>query len=171
MALTQQFARVSPEYLAQCRESALGSPGAAPGWAPPSRDLLDADWALWGLIWYCRKTAAHPRLVDVLGRALTGDPGGDIGFLDHDEVYDAVADPPGLLAPAAVDEITRALFDVDIGRVLADLPQSPEAAASVVGFEGFRGNVRDYLVEHFLALRAFFRGAQLRGQCVVVWID
>ncbi|WP_369245059.1 DUF1877 domain-containing protein [Streptomyces sp. R41] len=124
-----------------------------------------------GLLWYCRRTSAHPHLVDVLERALSGDPGGDIGFLDHDEVYDRITDPPGLLAPAAVDEITRALVDVDIDHVLADLPESAEAAASVVGFEGFRGDVRAYLVEHFLALCAFFRGAQLRGQCVVVWID
>lgn len=60
---------------------------------------------------------------------------------------------------------------MDIEQVLADLPKCPEAAASVVGFQGLRGGVRVYLVEHLLALRAFFRGAQLRGQCVVVWID
>ncbi|MFC7260880.1 hypothetical protein [Streptomyces lutosisoli] len=60
---------------------------------------------------------------------------------------------------------------MDIDQVLTDLPEFPEAAASVIGFEGFRGNVRDYLIEHFLALRAFFLGAQLRGHCVVGWID
>ncbi|MFF7594436.1 hypothetical protein [Streptomyces mirabilis] len=102
---------------------------------------------------------------------LSGDADGDIGFLDHDEVYDGCTDPPRLPAPAALDEITRALLEADIDQVLAGPPDDPVAAASVVGFQGFRGDVRVYLVERFLALSAFFRGAQLRGQCVIVWID
>lgn len=85
-----------------------------------------------------------------LDRALSGDTDGDIGLLDHDEVYDGCTDRPRPPAPAAVDEITRAL---------------------AVGFQGFRGRMRVYLVEHFLAPCAFFRGARLRRRCVIVWID
>ncbi|MCL8017131.1 hypothetical protein [Streptomyces sp. AS02] len=94
MALTQQFARVTPEYLERSRACALGSPGSAPGWNPPSDDLLDTGWAIWGLISYCRTTGADPALTALLDRAVAGDPGGDIGFLDHDEVCDGFDGPP-----------------------------------------------------------------------------
>ncbi|MFE2689174.1 DUF1877 domain-containing protein [Streptomyces mirabilis] len=140
-----------------------------PNGEPPPDDVLDTDWALWGLRRYCRGTARCAPLHAALDRALSGDA--DIGFLDHDEVYDGCTDPPRLLAPAAVDEITRAPLEADIDQVLAGLPDAPAAAASAVGFQGFRGDVRVYLVEHFLALCTFFRGARLRGQCVIVWID
>ncbi len=56
MALTQQFARVTPEYLDRCRATALDSAGASPGWDPPEADRLDTDWALWG----SSNTAARP---------------------------------------------------------------------------------------------------------------
>lgn len=45
MALTQQFARVSPRNLERCRASALDSPGAEPGCSPPEGDTLETDWA------------------------------------------------------------------------------------------------------------------------------
>ncbi|MFD7051349.1 hypothetical protein ACFWBS_14955 [Streptomyces mirabilis] len=64
-----------------------------------------------------------------------------------------------------------ALLEADIDQVLAGLPDDPAAAASAVGFQGFRGDVRVCPVEHFLALWAFFRDAQLQGQRVTVWID
>ncbi|MFE2707105.1 DUF1877 domain-containing protein [Streptomyces mirabilis] len=171
MALTQQFARVTPEYSARCRGSAHDSPGAAPHGDPPPDDLLDTDRALWGLLRYCRGTARCAPLHAALDRALSGDADGDIGFLDHDEVYDGCAEPPHPPAPAAVDAITRALLEADIDQVLAGLPDDPAAAASAVGFQGFRGDVCVYPVEHFLAPCAFFRGARLRGRCVIVWID
>ncbi|MGI5373831.1 DUF1877 family protein [Streptomyces sp. CA-251387] len=172
MALTQQFARVTPEYLEHCRSSALDSPGASPGWDPPPGDLLDTDWAVWGLIWYCRSTGADVDLIALLDRAVSGDPGGDIGFLDHDEVYDGFDDPPRLLTPAAVAELARDLDAVDLDIVLADLPTATADAAAACGFDGgFRGDVRGYLVGHFTAMREFYGGAARRGQCVVVWTD
>jgi hypothetical protein len=137
MALIQEFARATPEYLARCRGSAVDSPGAAPHRDPPPDDVLDTDWALWGLLRYRRGTARWAPLHTALDRALSGD---DIGFLDHDEVYDGCTDPPCLPAPAAVDEITRALLAADIDQVLAGLPDAPAAAASAVGFQGFRGD-------------------------------
>jgi hypothetical protein len=130
MPLTQQFARVSPEYLDRCRASALDSPGAAPGWHPPAEDLLD--------------------------RAVSGDPGGDVGFLDHDEVYDGFDAPPQLLAPAAVAEIAHALDALDLDGLLADLPTNTLDAAAIRGFDGgFDGDdVRSRLLEHFASTRA-----------------
>ena len=66
MALTQQFARVTSEYLDHCRATALTSSGASPGWDPPDGDLLDTGWALWGLIRYCRSTGADPEVIALL---------------------------------------------------------------------------------------------------------
>ncbi|MFE6176636.1 DUF1877 family protein [Streptomyces sp. NPDC056464] len=172
MALTQQFARVTREYLERCRTSALDSPGSAPGWNPPAEDLLDTDWATWGLIRYCRATRTATALMTLLGRAISGDPGGDIGFLDHPEVYDGFDGPPQLLAPTAVRDIARALDAIDLDDVLSNLPTTNDEAAAACGFgRGFNGDVREYLVQHFEAMREFYGGAASRGQCVVVWTD
>ncbi|WP_328429145.1 DUF1877 family protein [Streptomyces sp. NBC_00443] len=172
MALTQQFARVTPAYLERCRTSALDSPGGAPGWHPPPTDLLDTDWAIWGLIRYCRATGTDAGLIALLDRAVSGDPGGDIGFLDQDEVHDGIDGPPRLLGPATVAEIARALYAVDLDDLLAELPSHPMDAAAACGFvREFAGDVRDYLVEHFTAMQEFYGGAARRGQCMVVWTD
>ncbi|MFJ7071152.1 DUF1877 family protein [Streptomyces sp. NPDC098781] len=173
MALTQQFARVTRDHLDQCRANALDSPGAAPGWDPPTEDLLDTDWATWGLIRYCRTARTdQPDLVALLDRAISGDQGEDIGFLDHPEVYDGFTDPPQLLDAAAVTAIARALDAIALDEVLAELPTVDDDAAEACGFgRGFNGDVRDYLVRHFEAMREFYGGAARRGQCVVVWTD
>ncbi|CAM5670693.1 hypothetical protein [Streptomyces canus] len=172
MALTQQFARVTPEYLERCRASALDSPGAVPNWNPPAEDLLDAGWAVWGLIRHCRGSGAAPATVALLERAVSGDPDGDVGFLDHDEVYDGFADPPRLLGPTAVADIAHGLDAIDVGALLTDLPASSAEAAAACGFgPGFVGDVGAHLVEHLAAIRQFYREAAHRGWCVVVWVD
>ncbi|MFJ8141704.1 DUF1877 family protein [Streptomyces sp. NPDC096013] len=172
MALTQQFARVTPEYLDRCRATALDSPGASPDWDPPEGDRLDTDWALWGLLHHSRSTAADPELIALLDRAVSGDPDGDVGFLDHAEVYDGFGDPPRLLAPAAVADIAAALTRVQLDELLSSLPASTADAAVACGFAaGFDGDVREYLAEHFVALREFYRTAARRTQCVVTWVD
>ena len=172
MALTQQLARVSPAYLERCRQSALDSPGGAPGWDPPRVDVLDTDVAVWGMIHYARATGAEAETIAALDRAIDGDPGGDVGFLDHDEVYDGITDPPQLLAPDAVRAVSRAPDAIDVDAFLAGLPSATDDAAQSCGFErGFAGDVREYLVRHFSALRAFYGGAARRGWCVVAWID
>ncbi|MEV8434358.1 DUF1877 domain-containing protein [Streptomyces chartreusis] len=134
MALTQQFARIAPEYLERCRVSAAESPGAAPDWNPPPEDRLDTDWAIWGLIRYCRTTAADADLITLLDRATSGDPDGDVDFLDHVEVHDGFDGPPQLLTAAAVADIARALASVDVQGVLADLPLTTGEAAAACGF-------------------------------------
>jgi hypothetical protein len=172
MALTQQFARVTSEYLDRCRALALTSSGASPGWDPPDGDLLDTGWALWGLPRYCRSTGADPEVIALLDRAVSGDPDGNVGFLDHDEVYDGFGDPPRLLAPAAVADIATALDRVELCDLLADMPVSTEVAAVRCGFgAGFDGDVREHLTEHFVAVREFYRTAARHTQCVVTWVD
>ncbi|WP_053849797.1 DUF1877 family protein [Streptomyces sp. NRRL B-24085] len=172
MALTQQFARVTPEYLERCRATALDSPCAAPGWDPPPADLLDTGWAVWGLIRHCRRSGADPGTPALLDRAVSGDPDAAPGFLDHPDVHDGFGDPPRLLGPGAVAAVARGLDAIDTGALLAGLPDSPDEAAAVCGFGPWAGgDVRAHLVEHFDAMREFYRGAARRGQCVVVWID
>jgi hypothetical protein len=173
MALTQQFARVTPDRLARCRAAALASPDGAPGWNPPSDDLLDADWSLWGLIRYGRSTGTGraAALADLLDRITSGDPGGDIGFLDHPTVHDGFAGPPALLAPAAVAELARALVAAPFDDILAGLhapPGHPAGTAASCGFGQFHGDLRTYLTTHFAATRTFFARAARNGMCVVV---
>lgn len=176
MALTQQLARVAPAYLERCRAAALASPDAAPGWDPPREDLLDTDWAMWGLIRYCRSTGAAGDLIALLDRAISGDPGGDIGFLDHAGMYDGFDGPPRLLTPTGVTDIAHCLDAVDLDGLLRDLPAAREDAVAACGFDGgfnggFDGDVRSYLVTHFSAMREFYAETARRGQCVVAWID
>lgn len=172
MALTQQFARVTSEYLDHCRATALTSSGASPGWDPPDGDLLDTGWALWGLIRYWRSTGADPEVIALLDRAVSGDLDGNIGFLDHDDVYDGFGDPPRLLAPTAVADVSAALDRLRLGDLLADMPASTEVAAAVCGFDpGFDVDVREHLTEHFVAVREFYRTAARHTQCVVTWVD
>ncbi|MEV7735658.1 hypothetical protein AB0O75_26885 [Streptomyces sp. NPDC088921] len=73
------------------------------------------------------------------------DSDGDIGFRDHDEVYDGLADPPRLLGPTAVADIAQGLDAIDVGALLAGLGASPAAAAAVCGFgPEFGGDVPSY---------------------------
>ncbi|MFD4875516.1 DUF1877 family protein [Streptomyces sp. NPDC058420] len=172
MTLTQQFARVTPEYLDRCRATALDSAGASPGWDPPEADRLDTDWALRGLLHHCRSTGADPELIALLDRSVSGDPDGNMGFLDHDEVYDGFGDPPRLLGPAAVADTAAALDRVQLDDLLSPLPASTADAAIACGFRGgFGGDVREHLAEHVVALREFYRTAARRKQCVVTWVD
>ncbi|MEU1477720.1 DUF1877 family protein [Streptomyces sp. NPDC005760] len=108
----------------------------------------------------------------LLDRAVAGDPDGDVGFLDHVEVYDGFGPPPRLLTPSAVAAVARGLDAVDTGTLLAGLPASPDGAAVARGFDpGFDGDVRAHLAEHLDAMREFYREAARCGQCVVVRID
>jgi hypothetical protein len=73
------------------------------------------------LIRHCRAAGVAPGTLALLERAVSGDPDGDLGFLDHDDVHDGFGDPPRLLTPTAV---------------------------AVCGFgPGFDGDVRAHLVD------------------------
>ncbi len=111
-------------------------------------------------------------MIALLDRALSGDPDGDVGFLDHDEVHDGFGDPPHLLGPRAVAVIAAALDRVQLDNLLSPLPASTADAAIACGFRGgFDGDVREHLAEHFVALWEFYRTAARRTQCVVTWVD
>ncbi|MBK3579997.1 hypothetical protein JHN63_40660 [Streptomyces sp. MBT65] len=107
-----------------------------------------------------------------MNSAVSGDPDGNVGFLDHDEVYDGFGDPPRALGTAAVVELAAAQDRLRLGDLLADLPASPEVAAAVCGFGArFDGDVREHPTEHFVALREFYGAAARHAQCVVTWVD
>ena len=93
MALTRQFARVTPDYLDRCRTSTLTSSAASPGWDPPDDDLLDTGWASWGLIRYDRSAGADPEGIALLDRA-------DISAALHRvQLGDLLADMPASTEP------------------------------------------------------------------------
>ncbi|MEU3922711.1 DUF1877 family protein [Streptomyces sp. NPDC029004] len=171
MALTQQLARVSPQYLAQCRQTAADSPNGDPNWNPPAEDTLDLDWAIWGLIKFFRWARIDAVHTNTLERSITGDPGSDVGFLDHAEVYDGFDGPPALLPPEVVTEVAHALDAIDLSKALARLPQDNAEAALACGFEGFAANLPAYLDQHFDTLRAFYHAASHRRLAVVTWVD
>lgn len=171
MALTQRLARVSPQYLAQCRAAAEASPYGNPDRDPPAENTVDLDWAIWGLIWFCQRMRIAEPCVQVLKRSVSGDPGGDVEFLDHPEVHDGFDSPPALLAPAAVAEVARGLAALDIDDALTCLPANHLEAAEACGFRGFDGHPREYLVEHFGLLKSFYLIAGQRGPAVLTSTD
>ncbi|XUL86716.1 DUF1877 family protein [Streptomyces galilaeus] len=145
MPLTQQFARVTSEYLDRCRASAPAWSDASPGW--------------------------DPQVIALLDRAVTGDPDGDAEFLNHEKIYDGFGDPPRLLTATAVTDIAAALDRIRLDGLLSELPTSTEKAAAACGFgAGFHGDVRGHLTEHFVAMREFYRAAARHAQRVVTWV-
>ncbi|MER5888767.1 DUF1877 family protein [Streptomyces sp. NPDC001941] len=170
MALTQNLARVSPAYLARCRQAAEESPSGDPRWDPPDEDVLDLDWAMWGLIRLFRWARIDPAHIEALERSIHGDAAG-VAFLDHLEFYDRMDTPPALVRPRDVGEIAGLLDAIDWNTALALFPEDPVLAAQVSGLDGFAGNLPAYLTEHFEALRAFYRLASERRLAVVTWVD
>ncbi|MFJ8042483.1 DUF1877 family protein [Kitasatospora sp. NPDC096147] len=171
MALTQQLARVSTEYLDGCRRAATAAPDGDPGFDPPPGDALDLGWAAWELAHYLRWAEDGSELLRTLERGLGGDGVAEVAFLDHAEVHDGFGGPPALLAPSAVAELSARLGAVDPEAMLARFPADPVLAEEVCGFGGFDGDRRASLADCFAALRDFYRGAALRGLAVVVWVD
>lgn len=170
MALTQQLARVTPQYLTQCRAAAAVSPDGNPDWDPPAGDTVDLDWAIWGLIGFCQRMRIEDPCIQVLTRSISGDSDG-VEFLDHPGVYDGFDAPPAVLAPAVVAEVARELSALDVGEILSGLSVDPLTAAEACGFRGFNGHPREYLVEHFGLLQSFYLIAGRRGLAVLTWTD
>ncbi|MGH4034020.1 DUF1877 family protein [Actinomycetota bacterium Odt1-20B] len=171
MALTQQLARVSPQYLAECRRAAADSPDNAPCWDPPTDDTVDLDWSMWGLIRFLRSVPVDAVHTDVLNRSVSGDELDGVAYLDHVAFYDGFDGPPALLGPAAVAEVARGLAAIDMNQFLALLPADAADAAQVTGFGSFDGDLRAYLADHFSTLRDFYLAAAARGLAVVMWVD
>ncbi|MFF7214223.1 DUF1877 domain-containing protein [Streptomyces sp. NPDC008238] len=162
MAVTQQLARVTEEFLARCRDAARESSDADPGWDPLREDVLDLDWAPATLLKVCRAAGVAAPALAALDRALNGDPAVDVAFLDHPDAVGVFGPPPAATAPAGVALVAGGLAAID------------RAAVRAHGADHGMPGVRDpwgYLTEHFTALRAFCEEASRRGLYVVVWWD
>ncbi|WP_406364514.1 DUF1877 family protein [Streptomyces sp. NBC_00645] len=167
MALTQQLARVSQQYLDRCCGVAASASDGDPDWDPPDEDTLDLDWAIWQLLAFYRRMQPDAWQIAVVERSIRGDRSDTIAFLDHPGMYDGFDGPPALLAPAAVTEVAHALAGMDIGHLLERLP----AYRDLGGFSAFSGDPLAYLAEHFDLLQSFYGIAGRRGMAVVVWVD
>ncbi|WP_406277352.1 DUF1877 domain-containing protein [Embleya sp. NBC_00896] len=170
MAVTQQLARVSAEYLAACRQSAEESPDGDHHWDPPSEDWLDLDWAPSMLERACELTRLDAVRLEALKRATDGDSDIDLGFLNADP--HAIAffsnSTATALCPDAVVQVSALLEEIDMHAILRSVLNS--GTESELGY-GFIGDPTEYLLGHFGALRDFYTQAARRGLLVVLWWD
>ncbi|MFF0850724.1 DUF1877 family protein [Streptomyces sp. NPDC003280] len=174
MAVTQQLARISAQYLASCRQSADASPDADPLWDPPSADVLDLDWAPSLLERVCELGGLDDVHRHALRQALDGDTAIDLAFLNtHPHAIGPFGPDPTALSPAQVARVAELLGQIDFPALLAALPPDEAQAASLIGNGANKivGGPKPYLVKHFNAMREFYRGASQRQLLVVLWWD
>ncbi|MFC8717890.1 DUF1877 domain-containing protein [Kitasatospora sp. NPDC057198] len=168
MAVTQQLARISAEYLAACRRSAEESPNGDHRWDPPSADCLDLDWSppmLRQAFELARLDAVH---LEAINRATDGDTDLDLGFLNtHPHEIGFFGPTPTGLSPAGVAQVSTLLGEIDTQMIQ---PVLESAAGSRIGRE-LTGDRNEYLLGHFRALRDFYEGAAQRNLLVVLWWD
>ncbi|MER7757207.1 DUF1877 domain-containing protein [Kitasatospora sp. NPDC097643] len=170
MAITQQLARVSADYLDACRRSAAESPDGDHQWDPPSADCLDLDWAPSMLERACELAQLDAVRLEALRSATDGDSGIDLGFLNvglHAIAFFSNSTPTAL-CPAEVARVATLLGEIDMRATLRSVMDS--GAGSTLGY-GFVGDPTEYLLEHFGALRRFYEEAARRGLLVVQWWD
>ncbi|MBY8879146.1 YfbM family protein [Actinacidiphila acidipaludis] len=173
MAVTQQLARVTEEYLAACRRSASASPDGDPQWDPPSSDCLDLDWAPALLERAGEVAGLDPAQQEALVPATDGDAELDLGFLSAPPHGIGPFGPaPTALTADGVARVGALLAEIDPERLLAAVPQDPRKAATLLGraAEGL-GDPRAYLRTHLTLLRRFYAQASRRGLLVVQWWD
>ncbi|MGW6058100.1 DUF1877 family protein [Streptomyces sp. NPDC055189] len=174
MAVTQQLARVSADYLAACRQSAEASPDGDHGWDPPAADVLDLDWAPTLLRRVCELTDLDEAHAQALSKATDGDDAIDLAFLDvppHDIAR--FGSTPTALSEPEVARISNLLDQIDFPAILAGLPRREKRAARLIGHWApeIIGGPRKYLRHYFEALRVFYRDAAQRRLLVVLWWD
>lgn len=172
MAVSQQLARVTAEYLATCERSARESPDGDPRWDPPPSDRLAMGWSPVML----ERAGALAELdrahLDALTYATEGGDTVDVGFLN---TYPHAISPFGPQATAlSAEEVARVatlLARIDPGRLAAGLPDGGPVAKALIGqgAEGIEGDLREFLRRHFADLRDFYEGAAGRGLSVVLW--
>lgn len=174
MAVTQQLARVSADYLAACRRSADESLGSDLPWNPPAADCLNLDWAPAMLERVCGHAQLDPAHLDALRRATEGDSRPDVGFLNAPpHAIGPFGPTPTALSAAAVAHVSALLKEIDFQKVLALLPEDSDVENAVIGHgsEGIIGGARPYLLNHFSALTEFYELASGRDLLVVLWWD
>ncbi|MFJ5120472.1 DUF1877 domain-containing protein [Kitasatospora sp. NPDC088548] len=170
MAVTQQLARVSVEYLEACRTRAEESSDGDHQWDPPAADSLDLDWAPSMLARVCEIAGVDDSRLAGLRRATDGGAVLDVGFL-ADPHIGPFGPAPAALAPFEVERVSDLVTGIDFQAALAALPSDDHAAGALIAAEdGFRG-LRTYLTVHFDALREFYAEASKRGLAVVLWWD
>ncbi|MFK4122885.1 DUF1877 domain-containing protein [Streptomyces longwoodensis] len=174
MAVTEQLARISAEYLAQCRRSADASKDGNPLWTSPSADILDLDWAPSLL----KRVCELGRLDDVhrsaLRQALDGETAIGLAFLyTHPHVITPFGPAPTALSAVQAARVAELLGAIDFPALLAALPADEAEAAALIGNAADKivGGPKKYLLRHFNALREFYRGASQRQLFVVHWWD
>ncbi|MFJ4900838.1 DUF1877 family protein [Streptomyces sp. NPDC088727] len=170
MAVTQQLARVTTEYLNFCRQAAEAAPDVNPQWDPPRADWIDLDWSPAPLRQLVKLAKVGPAAVAALERSTNGDALIDVSYLDHDDAVGTFGPPPRAVAPAAVAEIATTLAAVDWEAAIAALPAGAQEAATAMGMS-ITGDPRPYLTGHFEALRIFYQQAAERRLTVVLWWD
>lgn len=172
MAVTQQLARISAEYLASCRRSADASPDGDPLWDPPSAHVLDLDWAPFLLERVCELGGLDNVHRTALRQALNGDTAIDLAFLNtHPHAIGPFGPAPTALSAAQVARTSELLGQIDFPALLAVLPPDETEAASLIGngADKIIGGPKKYMQEHFNAMREFYRGASRRQSLVVLW--
>ncbi|MFF8617301.1 DUF1877 domain-containing protein [Streptomyces sp. NPDC015350] len=168
MAVTQQLARVSGEYLDQRRTLAAANSDADPEWNPPADDWIDLGWAPGFLIDACELAGVDACTLEAFGRALDGAPDIDVSVLHHPEATGSFGPCPTALAPDSVARIAAKLAELDWENVLAAIP---EGRRETIAGDRFTGDPVAYLTNHFTALRDFYINAAQRGMFVVLWWD
>jgi hypothetical protein len=174
MAVTQQLARVPAEYLASCHQAADESPDGDHLWDPPSADVLDLDWAPFLLERVCELGGLDDVHRNALRQALGGDTALDLAFLNtHPHTIAPFGPDPTALSAAQVARVAELLGQINFPALLAVLPTDEAEAASLIGngADKIVGGLRKYLLEHFDAMREFYRGASQRQLLVVLWWD
>jgi hypothetical protein len=80
-------------------------------------------------------------------------------------------EPPRFLEPPDVTGLSAALLGIDLDRAFSSLPSDPQAMKDTLGgiLTEFIGDPRDYLTEHFSALRDFYTAAADQDLAIVIW--
>ncbi|WP_225844924.1 DUF1877 domain-containing protein [Streptomyces sp. HPF1205] len=174
MAVTQQLARVSAEYLAACRQSAGTSPDRDPHWDPPASDVLDLGWAPTLLQRLGEIAGLDEVHLDALRRATDGGTGLALAFLNtHPHAIAPFGPAPTALSAPQAARVSDLLGHIDMPALLDTLPTDDREAASLIGHgaANITGDPRAYLLKHFHALRDFYIDAAKRHLLVVLWWD
>ncbi|GFE03788.1 hypothetical protein Scani_00560 [Streptomyces caniferus] len=174
MAVTKQLARISVEYLADCRQSASESPDGDPHWDPQPADVLDLDWAPILLERACELAGLDDVHLNALRQATDGDSAIDLGFLNtHPHAIGPFGPAPTALSAAQAAHVSELLVHMNMPAILAALPADDTQTASLIGYgaDKIAGDPRKYLLKHFNALREFYLEASQRHLLIVLWWD
>ncbi|WP_418960295.1 DUF1877 domain-containing protein [Streptomyces tritici] len=176
MAVTQQLARVAPNYLVTCRRLADASPEGDPHWGPPTVDVLDLDWAPALLVGVGTWAGLDDVHLYALRLATNGDSETalDLAFLNTPpHAIGPFGPAPTSLSAAQVARVAELLGQIDMPSLVAGLPADGRAAASLIGHGAdlIVGGPGPYVLKHFEALRDFYRDAARRELVVVLWWD